>query len=155
MRIRTANRDYERWLAAQLHGEIVEADLKKKHKRMRDSAFVFLRATYWRWAETILDICPDLSDAPAVLAVGDTHLENFGTWHDEDGRLVWGVNDYDECAEMPYILDLVRLATSAALATTRRANFAQGDLQQSPLRLRTGPRSAGSIRARSSAPVAA
>ena len=65
MRIRAANRDYERWLAGELRGGIVEADLKKKHKKMRESAFAFLRATYWRWAETILDVCPDLADAPA------------------------------------------------------------------------------------------
>ena len=115
MSIRSANREYERWLTARLHGEVVEADLTRKHKKMRESAFAFLRAANWRWAETILDVCPDLADAPPVLAVGDTHLENFGTWIDNEGRLVWGVNDYDECAEMPYILDLVRLATSAAL----------------------------------------
>ena len=54
----------------------------------------------------------------AVLAVGDIHLENFGTWRDADGRLVWGVNDFDEAAEMPYVLDLIRLATSALVART-------------------------------------
>jgi Uncharacterized protein conserved in bacteria (DUF2252) len=118
MGIRAANRDFERWLKGQLHGALVEADLKKKHKKMRESAFAFLRGTYWRWAETILDVCPDLADAPPVLAVGDTHLENFGTWTDEEGRIVWGVNDYDESAEIPYILDIVRLAVSATLATT-------------------------------------
>ena len=59
---------------------------------------------------------PRIGDAPSVLAVGDIHIENFGTWRDEEGRLVWGVNDFDEAAEMPYVLDLVRLATSAALA---------------------------------------
>jgi hypothetical protein len=42
-------------------------------------------------------------------------LENYGTWRDADGRLVWGINDFDEAAEMPYALDLVRLATSALL----------------------------------------
>ena len=83
---------------------------------MCEDAFVFLRATNWRWAETILEVCPDLAGTPAVLAVGDIHLENFGTWTDKEGRLCWGVNDYDEAAEMPYILDLVRLATSAVLA---------------------------------------
>jgi hypothetical protein len=95
MGIQAANRDYERWLAAQLDGDIVADDLGKKQKKMRDSAFAFLRATYWRWAETILDVCPDLANAPAVLAVGDIHLENFGTWRDAEGRLIWGVNDYD------------------------------------------------------------
>jgi hypothetical protein len=50
------------------------------------------------------------------LAVGDLHVENFGTWRDSEGRLVWGVNDFDEAARMPYTLDLVRLVTSALLA---------------------------------------
>jgi len=118
MGIRAANRDYENWLAARLDGQIVDDDLDKKHRKMHESAFAFLRATYWRWSETIFEICPDLADAPAVLAVGDTHLENFGTWRDAEGRLIWGVNDYDEAAEMPYLLDLVRLAASAALAAT-------------------------------------
>jgi hypothetical protein len=118
MGIRAAGREYARWLKDQLHGAIVDKDLERKQKKMRESAFTFLRATYWRWAETILEVCPDLADAPVVLAVGDTHLENFGTWRDQEGRLIWGVNDYDEAAEMPYILDLVRLATSAALASS-------------------------------------
>jgi uncharacterized protein (DUF2252 family) len=51
-----------------------------------------------------------------VLAVGDLHIENFGTWRDAEGRLIWGVNDFDETAVLPYTQDLVRLATSALLA---------------------------------------
>ncbi|HMJ43126.1 MAG TPA: DUF2252 family protein [Pseudolabrys sp.] len=118
-RIVAANREYEIWLAAKLRGGVVESDLDRKHKKMSESAFSFLRATYWRWAEKILEICPDLATAPPVLAVGDIHLENFGTWRDQEGRVVWGVNDYDEAAEMPYLLDVVRLATSAMLASAR------------------------------------
>src|SRR3954454_8141039 len=106
---------YEEWLRAQLGDEVVEKDIETKHAKMAERPFPFLRATYWRWAETILDICPELAKAPAVLAVGDIHLENYGTWRDEEGRLVWGVNDFDEAAEMPYALDLVRLGTSAVL----------------------------------------
>jgi len=51
-----------------------------------------------------------------VLAVGDLHVENFGTWRDVEGRLVWGINDFDEAWHLPYSNDLVRLATSALLA---------------------------------------
>jgi Uncharacterized protein conserved in bacteria (DUF2252) len=111
-----ADADYEAWLRLQLDGDVVERDLARKRKKMAQGPFPFLRATYWRWAETILDVCPHLAGAPSVLAVGDIHLENYGTWRDDDGRLVWGVNDFDEAAEMPYALDLVRLGTSAALA---------------------------------------
>lgn len=107
---------YESWLKKELGKDFVAADLADKNRVMRDSAFVFLRGTYWRWAELSDELSPDLARVPAVLAVGDIHLENFGTWRDVDGRLVWGVNDFDEAARMPYVLDLVRLATSAALA---------------------------------------
>ena len=88
MGIRTANRAYERWLKAELGGSVVAADLRKKHDKMGESPFAFLRATYWRWAEEILTVCPDLAAAPSVLAVGDIHLENFGTWTDKEGRIV-------------------------------------------------------------------
>jgi hypothetical protein len=108
-------RSYEDWLRRRLGGKLVEKDLQHKHEKMHEDSFVFLRATYWRWAETVLGICKEEAEAPSVLAVGDIHLENFGTWRDADGRLVWGVNDFDEAAEMPYTLDLIRLATSALL----------------------------------------
>jgi Uncharacterized protein conserved in bacteria (DUF2252) len=114
MSFRDDNREYEKWLAKQC--ETVKRDIDYKHKRMKENAFIFLRATYFRWARKIGDWCPELMDAPKVLAIGDLHLENFGTWRDADGRLVWGVNDFDEAAEMPYVLDLVRLATSVQLA---------------------------------------
>lgn len=107
---------YEGWMRTQLGEGLVAGDLERKHEKMRETPFVFLRATYWRWAETILQVCPELADAPSVLGVGDLHVENFGTWRDAEGRLVWGVNDFDETAEMPYALDLVRLATSTLLA---------------------------------------
>lgn len=51
-----------------------------------------------------------------VLAVGDLHVENFGTWRDCEGRLVWGINDFDEAFALPYTNDLLRLAVSAHLA---------------------------------------
>jgi uncharacterized protein (DUF2252 family) len=58
-----------------------------------------------------------LVKAPAVLGVGDLHVENFGTWRDSEGRLIWGVNDFDEVCKIPYAVDLVRLAVSEFLAT--------------------------------------
>ena len=35
---------------------------------------------------------------------------------DNEGRLVWGVNDFDHSALLPYTYDLLRLATSAQLS---------------------------------------
>jgi hypothetical protein len=114
MTIQQATQNYERWIAGLL--EIVPGDLALKHQRMAAAVFPFLRATYYRWAQLFPHLCKDLNRAPQVLAVGDLHVENFGTWRDVEGRLVWGINDFDETCRLPYVHDLVRLATSAHLA---------------------------------------
>ena len=116
MQITDATRHYEAWLAQQT--SIVPADLTAKHQAMAapHAVFPFLRATFYRWLQLWLATCPELATAPPVLAVGDLHVENFGTWRDAEGRLIWGVNDFDEACVLSYTHDLVRLATSALLA---------------------------------------
>jgi hypothetical protein len=111
---RESTEAYEAWLATKL--DVVPEDLNQKHALMREAPFPFFRSTFYRWAQLSPQICPDLNTAPLVLAVGDLHVENFGTWRDPEGRLVWGINDFDEADTMPYTLDLVRLAASAHLA---------------------------------------
>jgi hypothetical protein len=111
----SATSGYERWMASLI--PVVRADLTYKHERMEADLFSFLRATFYRWAQVWPDVCADLATAPAVLAVGDVHLENFGTWRDAEGRLVWGINDFDEAHTLPYTIDLSRLATSAVVAS--------------------------------------
>jgi|SRR5271157_52041 len=114
MNIHKATDRYEAWLSR--HLRIVKPDLEFKHQQMRSAPFPFLRATYYRWAQIWPEVCEDEARAPEALAVGDLHVENFGTWRDKDGRLVWGINDFDEVWRLPYTHDLVRLATSALLA---------------------------------------
>src|SRR5262245_54844893 len=107
---------YDAWLRTQCR--VVDEDLRDKHARMTKNPFVFLRATFFRWTRQIESIAVDLRGAPSVLAIGDTHLENFGTWRDAQGRAIWGVNDFDEADRMPFAFDLARLATSARLSPT-------------------------------------
>jgi hypothetical protein len=109
-----ATRSFERWLGAR--AKVRRDDLEFKHDQMAADTFSFLRASFYRWAQLWPEELPELTDAPRVMAVGDLHVENFGTWRDAEGRLVWGVNDFDEATQLPYTLDLVRLATSAGLA---------------------------------------
>ena len=114
MNIVKATRKFEQWL--RLHTRVVKKDLRLKHKEMASAAFPFFRATFYRWVQVWPEICDELPKAPHVLALGDLHVDNFGTWRDAEGRLIWGVNDFDEAASMPYTNDLVRLAASAILA---------------------------------------
>lgn len=105
---------YVTWLGTQC--EVVDEGLTRKREIMAESPFGLMRATYFRWAQTAPLFGRYLADAPLALCVGDIHVENFGTWVDAEGRRVWGVNDFDEGAVMPYALDLVRLLVSAWLA---------------------------------------
>jgi hypothetical protein len=114
MNVVAATKAYENWARQRI--QLIDADIAVKHRRMAESVFPFLRATFYRWVVLFRDACPELAAAPNLLAVGDLHIENFGTWRDAEGRLIWGINDFDEAAPMPYTIDLVRLATSALLA---------------------------------------
>jgi hypothetical protein len=114
MNIKEEAEKYEAWLGRQT--PLLASDLELKHREMASAAFAFLRATFYRWARLWPEVCADEARAPAVLAVGDLHVENFGTWRDVEGRLVWGINDFDEVYPMPYTVDLVRLGASAHLA---------------------------------------
>jgi hypothetical protein len=114
MRIHKATKKYESWLEGNI--AVLSGDLALKHTRMAEDVFQFLRATFYRWMQEWPQVCADLARAPKVLAVGDLHVENFGTWRDKEGRLIWGVNDFDEAYPLPYTLDLVRLAVSAHMA---------------------------------------
>jgi hypothetical protein len=109
-----ATRQFEEWLGHRT--TIVKKDLRLKHRNMKSAEFPFFRATYYRWAQLWPKLCPELANGPRVLAVGDLHVENFGTWRDSEGRLIWGVNDFDESYPMAFSNDLVRLAASAQLA---------------------------------------
>lgn len=114
MNVVKATRQFEDWLGQRT--DLVKKDLRLKHTSMKAEVFPFLRATYYRWAQIWPKVCPELAKAPTVLAVGDLHVENFGTWRDVEGRLIWGVNDFDEAHPLAYTNDLVRLAVSAHLA---------------------------------------
>jgi hypothetical protein len=82
---------------------------------MKQDPFQFLRGTFYRWAQIWPSVCADLCNAPKVLAVGDLHVNSFGTWRDAEGRLCWGVDDFDEAYPLPYTNDLVRLAASVKI----------------------------------------
>jgi hypothetical protein len=114
MNILKATTSFESWLRARI--PLVEGDLKQKHQLMADDEFRFFRGTFYRWAQLWPKHCRELASAPQVLAVGDLHVNSFGTWRDKVGRLVWGIDDFDEACRFPYTNDLVRLATSARLA---------------------------------------
>jgi hypothetical protein len=115
MSLAEATQSYERWMATRF--QPVEKALAYRREALAADAFAFLRGTFYWWLVRWDELMPaPVRDAPAILSVGDLHVENFGTWRDAEGRLVWGINDFDEAHPFPITLDLVRLATSIVLA---------------------------------------
>ena len=108
--IRQATVSYDNWMRRCT--TVILSDLRLKHERMKESTFFFLRGTFYRWAQLWPALCAELCGAPRVLSVGDLHVNSFGTWRDAEGRLCWGVDDFDESYPLPYTNDLVRLAAS-------------------------------------------
>jgi hypothetical protein len=120
-RQREYDNDLDRAVKQALGIGLVKKDLEKKRELMRADAFGFLRGSCWWWAETAKDLCSDILDAPETSCMIDSHCGNFGLWLDNDGRLVWGANDFDEAAVAPYTVDLVRLTASIPLAQSQAA----------------------------------
>jgi uncharacterized protein (DUF2252 family) len=52
---------------------------------------------------------------------GDLHVENFGTYLNSDGRLVFDINDFDEAYLGHFTWDLQRFAASLALVGWQKA----------------------------------
>lgn len=103
-------------------GELLAADpaaFRLKFRKMAASAFAFYRGTaclYYHDLEAGERGDPFLTEQTGRVWIhGDLHAENFGTYMDANGRLVFNVNDFDEAFVGPFTWDVKRLAGSLAL----------------------------------------
>ncbi|MET9360945.1 DUF2252 domain-containing protein [Streptomyces sp. NPDC006632] len=103
-------------------GRLLAADpaaFQVKFRRMAASAFAFYRGTaclFYSDLEKERHGGPYLDEQTGRVWIhGDLHAENFGTYMDANGRLIFNVNDFDEAYVGPFTWDLKRLAASLAL----------------------------------------
>ncbi|MEV6397641.1 DUF2252 domain-containing protein [Streptomyces sp. NPDC051907] len=103
-------------------GELLAADpaaFRVKFRKMAASAFAFYRGTaclFYNDLEQEQHGGPYLDDRTGRVWIhGDLHAENFGTYMDANGRLIFNVNDFDEAYVGPFTWDLKRLSASLAL----------------------------------------
>ncbi|HEX4190974.1 MAG TPA: DUF2252 family protein [Marmoricola sp.] len=105
---------YEAWTGARIPLDATE--LERKHVEMAAHEYRFLRGSYYLWLVRLSELVPEALAGARAPAVGDLHVENFGTWRDSDQVRRWGINDFDELSTGAVLPDLVRLAASAVLA---------------------------------------
>lgn len=83
-----------------------------RHERMKESPFVFYRATAGIMAADLAGVSSGLH----VQAIGDCHLMNFGGFATPERALVFDANDFDETHVAPFEWDVKRLGASFVLA---------------------------------------
>ena len=105
---------------ADAFGELIEADeraFRRKFRKMAASPFAFYRGSApLFYADVAQRDDPWVDERSArVWIQGDLHAENFGTYMDSAGILVFDVNDFDEAFLGHFTWDLQRMAASLAL----------------------------------------
>ena len=95
------------------------AAFRRKFRKMAASPFAFYRGSASLFYADLTGNYADtsfLSDRTSRVWIhGDLHAENFGTYMNSSGRLVFNVNDFDEAYVGPFSWDLKRFAASVAL----------------------------------------
>jgi uncharacterized protein (DUF2252 family) len=106
--------------------ELMRADaeaFRTKFRKMAADPFAFYRGSACLFYADMATIEDRWSDerTSRVWIQGDLHAENFGTYMDGAGRIVFDVNDFDEAYLGHASWDLRRFAASFALLAWRKA----------------------------------
>jgi uncharacterized protein (DUF2252 family) len=105
---------------------LMEADpvaFRGKYRKMAADPHAFYRGSACLfYADVTQEEDPFADDRSGRIWVhGDLHVENFGTYLNSDGRLVFDINDFDEAYLGRFTWDLQRFAASLALVGWQKA----------------------------------
>lgn len=114
------------WLKEKLEeydGQILGLSQKgrqKKYLKMAVSPYTFFRGSAFLFFSDLLQdpLYAKYSARKPTWVQGDLHFENFGTFHDSEGEIVFDINDFDEAYLGSYILDVSRMIVSIVLVAT-------------------------------------
>ena len=105
---------------------LMEADpiaFRRKFRTMAAVPHAFYRGTACLFYADVTAAEDPFADerSGAIWVHGDLHVENFGTYLNSDGRLVFDINDFDEAYLGRFTWDLQRFAASLALVGWQKA----------------------------------
>jgi Uncharacterized protein conserved in bacteria (DUF2252) len=84
--------------------------------RLRANPIDYFRFVNRPWIARVCELfADDVRDVPAVRLHGDAHVEQFAVTND-----AWGLDDFDDSARGPAVVDIVRFLGSIDLATRQR-----------------------------------
>src|SRR5437588_12575128 len=107
-------------------GDLMSADpdaFRGKFRKMAATPFAFYRGSAGLfYADMAREDDPFSNDKTGrVWIQGDLHAENFGTYMNSQGMLVFDVNDFDEAYVGPFTWDIKRLVASLSLLGYQKA----------------------------------
>lgn len=107
-------------------GDLMRADphaFRGKFRKMAATPFAFYRGSAGLfYADMANDDDPFANEKTGrVWIQGDLHAENFGTYMNNQGVLVFDVNDFDEAYVGPFTWDVKRLSASLSLLGYQKA----------------------------------
>jgi hypothetical protein len=86
-------------------------------ERLRTDRYDYFRFVNRSWIARVCDdFGRDLEGLPVVRLHGDAHVEQFALAHD-----AWGLDDFDDSARGPAVIDIVRFLGSVDLIARRRS----------------------------------
>jgi uncharacterized protein (DUF2252 family) len=99
------------------------AAFRTKFRKMAADPFAFYRGSACLFYADVAEREDPWADerTSRIWIQGDLHAENFGTYMDGDGVLIFDVNDFDEAYIGHFTWDITRFAASLALLGWRKA----------------------------------
>jgi uncharacterized protein (DUF2252 family) len=99
------------------------AAFRAKYRKMAADPHAFYRGSACLFFNDVTQEEDRWADhgAERIWIHGDLHVENFGTYLNSDGRLVFDINDFDEAYVGHFTWDLQRFAASLALIAWQKA----------------------------------
>ena len=99
------------------------AAFRTKFRKMAADPFAFYRGSACLFYADVAQREDPWADerTSRIWIQGDLHAENFGTYMDGDGVLIFDVNDFDEAYVGHFTWDVLRFAASLALLGWRKA----------------------------------
>ncbi|MFC4401687.1 DUF2252 domain-containing protein [Gracilibacillus xinjiangensis] len=97
-------------------------DRRKKYDKMKQNAYNFYRGSAYLFYYDVTKIPFAFHTEPSAPTwiMGDMHFDNFSSFQDEDGQLVFDVDDFDEGYLGSYLYDLLRMVVSIRLLTEQQ-----------------------------------
>lgn len=111
---------------------LAPADRTAKYCKMAAGPLAFYRGTnHLFWSDLAGDARLGIfSGADTRIWVqGDLHTENYGAFEDDDGTVVYDLDDFDEAVIANYQWDVWRMAISVALTAEENGRFSPADIE--------------------------